>query len=450
MSAPPHEIHRGAGARVALKLDELTTALHRALGSGGVQLAPGALRACTVDGITPHVRIAPADVEQIAAALRLCAEHAAAVVPWGGGTAMHWGNVPRHADVALSLERLTELVEHDDANLTATVQAGVPLASLQESLGRRKQFLAVDAPRPQRATVGGIVAANTNGPRRMFYGSVRDLVIGMKVVLADGTPIKAGGKVVKNVAGYDMCKLFVGSLGTLGVITEATFKMAPEPETAKTVLARGSLAQAAQLAREVFASPLIPAAVAIVHGEVAVSAGFPGESVSVAVWAEGFDEAVSRHVRDVTNMAERGGMAADVLDGAAHLRLWEVLRDFGADGMAPAAVRVTVPPAAVMDVIAAVQQPQDGAPARFVAHAGAGTVWLTVTDAASAPAWIARLTPMAAERHGHVVLGSAPPEVKRKLDVWGPPPPTLSLMKDLKSQFDPHGLLNPGRFVARL
>ncbi len=435
---------------MALKLDELTTALHGALGSGGVQMAPGALRACTVDGITPHVRVAPADAEQIAAALRLCAEHAAAVVPWGGGTAMHWGNVPRRAEVALSLERLTGLVEHDDANLTATVQAGVPLVSLQESLGRRNQFLAVDAPRPQRATVGGMVAANTNGPRRMMYGSVRDLVIGMKVVLADGTLIKAGGKVVKNVAGYDMCKLFVGSFGTLGVITEATFKMAPQPETARTVLARGSLAQVTQLTRDVFASALIPAAVAVVHGEVAASAGFPGESISVAVWAEGFEEAVARHVRDVTGMAERGGMAVDVLDGAGHLRLWEVLRDFGADGMAPAVMRVTVPLAAVMDVIAFAQQPQDGALPRYVAHAGAGTVWLTVSDAASAPTWITRLTTMATERHGHVVLASAPPEVKRRLDVWGPPPPTLSLMKDLKHQFDPHGLLNPGRFVARL
>jgi glycolate oxidase FAD binding subunit len=111
---------------------------------------------------------------------------------------------------------------------------------------------------------------------------------------------------------------------------------------------------------------------------------------------------------------------------------------------------VTVPQAAVMDVIAFVQQPHDGAPPRYVAHAGAGTIWLTVADAASAPAWIARLAPIAAERHGHVVLASAPPEVKRKLDVWGPPPPTLSLMKDLKRQFDPNGLLNPGRFVARL
>jgi glycolate oxidase FAD binding subunit len=284
----------------------------------------------------------------------------------------------------------------------------------------------------------------------MGYGSVRDLVIGMKVALADGAQIKAGGKVVKNVAGYDMCKLFVGSLGTLGIITEVTFKMAPRPETAGTVVARGSLEQADQLTRELLASALIPAAVAVMHGEVAAAAGLSGEVPSVAVWAEGFEEAVARHVDDVKKMADRAGMASDVLEGAAHIRLWEVVRDFGGDGMAPAVLRVSVPLTAVKEVISAAQQLQDGAAPRFVAHVGAGTIWLTLTDAAAAPAVFSRLTALAAQRHGHVVLASAPPEVKRKLDVWGPPPPTLDLMKDLKRQFDPHGLLNPGRFVARL
>ena len=125
------------------------------------------------------------------------------------------GNPPRQIDVVVGLERLNQLVEHDQANLTATIQSGHRLASLQEILKRQNQFLPFDPPAPARATVGGVVATNLNGPRRGYYGSVRDLVIGMKVVLASGEEIKAGGKVVKNVAGYDMCKLFVGSLGTL-------------------------------------------------------------------------------------------------------------------------------------------------------------------------------------------------------------------------------------------
>ncbi len=435
---------------MAPKLESLATALSGALGAGVVQLAPGALRACAVDGILPQLRCAPADAEQVAAALRLCSEHRAAVIPWGGGTAMHWGNVPRRAEVALSLERLIGLVEHDDANLTATVQAGVTIAAFQDLLARRNQFLAVDVPRPQRATIGGAVAANTNGPRRMLHGSVRDLVIGMKVVLADGERIKAGGKVVKNVAGYDMCKLFVGSFGTLGIITEVTFKMAPRPETDGTVVARGSLAQASQLVDALFASVLTPSAISVIHGEVAAAAGLPGEAVSVAVWAEGFEEAVARHIGDVKLMAEQAGMTAEKLDAAAHTHLWQVVRDFGADGTAPAVLRVTVPPAAVTEIIAAVQDSADGGPSRYVADAGTGTIWFTCRDASSAPGWFSRLAAAAAKRQGHVVLAAAPPEVKRTLDVWGPPPPTLGLMKELKRQFDPQGLLNPGRFVARL
>lgn len=429
---------------MALNVDALAAALSRTLGAGDVQQAPGVLRACAVDGVTPHLRCAPVDADRVSAALRICAERGAAVIPWGGGTAMHWGNVPKRADVVLSLERLSGLVEHDDANLTATVQAGTPVAALQEMLGSRHQFLAVDPPLPQRATAGGIVAANTNGPRRMMYGGVRDQVIGMKMVLAGGEQIKAGGKVVKNVAGYDMCKLFVGSLGTLGIITEVTVKMAPLPESAQTAAARGSLAQAAQLVDALMASPLTPAAVTILGGDVGGAAGHPGDAVRVAVWAEGFEDAVTRHVRDVQTMAGRAGMDVEVLDGAAHRQLWETVRDFGADAASPAVFRITVPLAVVTVVLDAVSRMAEESQVRYVAHAGTGTVWLALHDPA---AWFPRLTALAAEHRGHTVLAAAPPGAKRGLDVWGPPPPALPLMRELKRQFDPQDLLNPGRFL---
>lgn len=430
---------------MALNIDALATALSRTLGAGDVQQAPGVLRACAVDGVTPHLRCAPADADGVGAALRICAERGAAVIPWGGGTAIHWGNVPKRADVVLSLERLSGLVEHDDANLTATVRTGTPVAALQEMLSGHHQFLAVDPPFPQRATAGGIVAANTNGPRRMMYGGVRDQVIGMKMVLPGGEQIKAGGKVVKNVAGYDMCKLFVGSLGTLGIITEVTVKMAPLPETARTVASRGSLTQAAQLADALMASPLLPAAIAILGGGVGGSDGQPADTVRVAVWAEGFEDAVTRHVSDVQTMAGRAGMDVEALDDAAHRRLWETVRDFGADAASPAVFRLTVPLAAVAAVLDAVSRMTDGSPVRYVAHAGTGTVWLALEDPAAA--WFPRLIALAGEHRGHAVLAAAPPAAKRTLDVWGPPPPALPLMQELKRQFDPQGLLNPGRFL---
>ncbi len=431
---------------MTLKIDVLATALSRTLDAGDVQQAPGVLRACAVDGVTPHLRCAPADADRVSAALRICAERDAAVIPWGGGTAMQWGNVPTRADVVLSLEKLNRLVEHDDANLTATVQAGTPVAGLQEMLSSRNQFLAVDPPSPQRATVGGMVAANTNGPRRMMYGGVRDQVIGMKMVLAGGAQIKAGGKVVKNVAGYDMCKLFVGSLGTLGIITEVTVKMAPLPETARTVASRGSLAQAAYLVDALLASTLTPAAVAVVGGGVAGAGGQAADAVKVAVWAEGFEDAVARHVSDVQTMAGRAGMDVEVLDAGAHQRLWETVRDFGAGPASPVVFRLTVPLAAVTAVLDAVSRMADGGPVRYVAHGGTGTIWLALDDPAAA-AWFPRLVAMVGEHRGHAVMAAATPAAKHSLDVWGPPPPGLFVMQALKRQFDPQDLLNPGRFI---
>jgi len=432
-------------------LDGLVDRFERELGPDAVDRDPARLAGYAVDGRIPTVRIAPRDPDQISAALRLCAEAHAAVIPWGGGTAMSWGNVPSHADVALSLDRLRSLVEHDDANLTATVQAGMTMAAFQEILTRRNQFLAIDPPVPQRATIGGVVAANTNGPRRMMYGGVRDLVIGMKMVLASGEQIKAGGKVVKNVAGYDMCKLFVGSLGTLGIITEVTFKMAPTPETAATVAAYGSPEQAGRLIDALSASPLLPAAVTILSGRAAAAAGLPADpAAAVLVWAEGFTESVARHVAEVQTMAAAAGMRAVVLDAGAHRGAWERVRDAGADGTSPTMFRVTVPPAAVIPVLSAIDHLANGRPVRYLAHPGAGTVWLALDDPAAAPTWFPQLIALAAERRGHAVIAAAPPPVKRTLDVWGPPPPGLSIMRELKRQFDPLGTLNPGRFVGGL
>jgi len=230
-----------------------------------------------------------------------------------------------------------------------------------------------------------------------------------------------------------MCKLFVGSLGTLGIITEVTFKMTPLPETAGTVVARGSLAQTASLIEALFGSVLTPAAVTVVDGRVAAAAGLQPAEASVAVWAEGFTETVARHVRDVQAMAGQSGMTTEVLHDIEHRRLWETVRDFGAVGAPPVVFRLTVPPADVMPVLAVVCRLSDGGALRYVAHAGTGTVWLAFDTQ---------------EYHGHAVLAAAPPEVKRTVDVWGPSPQALGLMQELKRQFDPHGTLNPGRFVA--
>src|SRR3990170_7695424 len=183
----------------------------------------GATATFAVDGLTPQAAVAPASYEQVAAVMRYSYAEGLAVIPWGGGTYIHAGNIPARYDIALGLSRLNAVVEHEPADLTATVQAGMTLSELQRHLGGAGQLLPLDPPGGERATIGGILAANASGPWRHAFGSARDMTIGLRVITAEGRITRAGGRVVKNVAGYDLCKLYIGSLGTLGVIVEATF-----------------------------------------------------------------------------------------------------------------------------------------------------------------------------------------------------------------------------------
>src|SRR5213593_268250 len=367
-----------------------------------VQRDPASLRAHAVDGLVPQIRCAPKDTDELCAILRVCDASGAAVMPWGGGTAMHWGNPPSRADVVISLEQLNRLVEHDDANLTATVQAGMRVAALQELLGGRHQCLAIDPPDPQHSTIGGTAAANINGPRRMAYGGVRDLVIGMKMVLASGEPIKAGGKVVKNVAGYDMCKLFVGSLGTLGIITEVTLRTAPVAETAATVIASGTLAQAERLSEELSRSALLPAGVFLSND------GADGQW-QLAIWCEGFEETVARHLRDLDDIAARIGMNTTILRAESHNEFWRKLRDFP---LQPDCLvyRVTLPRAKIFDFARLVQ---NWAGVKLISDIAVGVVWLALPARKSGLEHFSELIELAHQQHGHAVIFAAPAELKQ-------------------------------------
>jgi glycolate oxidase FAD binding subunit len=431
-------------------IDKLAAKLGAALGAGAVESDSRVPASYAVDGKSPSILCIPHEPEQVSAALGICAEAEASVIPWGGGTAMRLGNIPRQIDVIIKLERLDKPIEHDDANLSASVQAGIKVTTLQKILAERNQFLAMDPPNPGSATIGGTVAANINGARRMLYGGMRDLVIGMKMALADGRQIKAGGKVVKNVAGYDMCKLFVGSLGTLGIITEVTFKLAPIPESAATLVAYGPLSQGLRLVEELSQSPLLPVAVAILSADVSKATNIALEMPSVAVWAEGFEEAVACHLRELQGLAGRIGLRAEILRDDSHELLWDQVRDFAANGD-NVLYRITVPPASMAEVAVKIEQwSASERPVRFIAHAGSGVVWVSLDADPSAAAWFPRLTALAQQRRGHVVMAAAPTELKQGVDVWGPSPPSLAIMREIKQQFDPQGILSPGRFIARL
>ena len=184
-----------------------------------------------VDGRSPEAVAFPGSKEEVAAVVLAAAEAEMPVTPWGGGTKMGIGAPPQRWGLVLALKRLNRLLEHEPGDLTATVEAGMTLGALQRELGGRGQWLSLDPAHPDEATLGGILSSNAAGPRRHLYGSCRDLLIGVTVVTAAGALVKGGGKVVKNVAGYDLPKLFIGAFGTLGVVVEATVKLRPREDS---------------------------------------------------------------------------------------------------------------------------------------------------------------------------------------------------------------------------
>src|ERR1044071_5048639 len=310
------------------------------LGADSVAADPAQLPSHKVDGQLPALLCRPANEEQLSTALRLCAEHEAAVIPWGAGTAMTIGNAPRHVDVVISTERLARILDHDPANLTVSAESGIVLARLQGELRNQQQFAPLDPPFPECTTIGGIIAANLNGARRGYYGSVRDLVIGIKVVLIGGERIKAGGKVVKNVAGYDMCKLFVGSLGTLGIISQATLRLAPLPETSATLVVAGAFSDVQQFASELGRSGLVPSAVIL---RVA------GSHRQLAVRLEGFAETVVRSERELNGIAGKLALKPQILSADEHGALWRAIEDFPLQSNL--VFRVTVPCAELFPLV---------------------------------------------------------------------------------------------------
>ena len=426
-----------------ISCEQLTQRLQAALGADALSTEPHELALHRVAGKLPALICLPHSAEQIAAALRICAESEASVVPWGGGTAMAIGNPPRRPDLVISTIRMNRMIEHDHANLTVTVQSGISLARLQIALGAQKQFAPFDAPFPERSTIGGIVAANLNGPKRSSYGSVRDLVIGMKVVLGSGEQIKAGGKVVKNVAGYDLCKLFTGSLGSLGILTEVTVRAAPIPEECATGIARGTLAQAEQLARELTDSKLLPTAVFLRCSPT-------DQSWRLAVSFEGFGETVGRQISELDSLAKQNGMAIETHRAESEQRVWREIGDLPlkADRLI---YRVTVPRSSVAPVLGALQSSLIGvAEPALSADVVMGTIWIVAPANRTSADHFAALISLARQHHGHAVMFAAPPELQHGVEVWGPSPGTIALMRDIKQRFDPHGILNPGRFVGGL
>ncbi|HVF01550.1 MAG TPA: FAD-binding oxidoreductase [Rubrobacteraceae bacterium] len=394
-----------------------------------------------VDGVAPSFVVEPGSIEETSGLMRLANDEGLTVAPRGGGTKTGWGNPPRELDLILSTVRMNEVIEHVPGDQVVRVQAGLDLEALQERLGRSDQMLGIDpSEKDAGATVGGVVAANSSGPRRYRYGTIRDLIIGLTVVLPDGTVAKAGGKVVKNVAGYDLGKLFTGSLGTLGVIVTCNFRLHPRPEAARTVavelndtLAAGQAAQAL-MHSQVFAS--------------ALELHWSEDARLLTVLIEGISKGVDAQAETTSYLLRSFGEV-------------RTLSDEEADHLGPStppgtgdeiAIKIAYPPAELTGVLdsALGAAERKGVTPRITGHAAAGVTYLALSggEEEARVQVVEELREIWVRRGGSVVVRQAPVPVKKRLDAWGPAGDYLGLTRRVKEKFDPRGILNPGRFLG--
>jgi len=417
---------------------------------GAEGLTPGEeLSLFAVDGLIPQAAVGPSTYEQVAEVMRYAQTEGLAVIPWGGGTHIHIGNVPARYDIALSLSRLDQVVEHEPADLTVTCQAGITLAALQRHLGGHGQLVPLGSFGGERSTIGGVLAAGASGPSRHAYGAPRDFTIGLRVVTAEGRATKAGGRVVKNVAGYDLCKLYIGSLGTLGVIVEASFKLAPLPKAQRTAVATFETpAQACALCAELRRRGLALRALQLLNA-AATSAFRPAPEGQCTLVLElaGSPQAVERSWRELGELAE--GAAADISEADDAASVWEsICRIVSADATEVLCKATALPTRmpALIDALEAVQ-----APPRIIAWPTVGVLYASWPPLDDADATIRRVLEVTRDVGGSLVVERCPLDVKRRLDVFPDVSgPSFELMRRVKDQFDPQGVLSPGRYLGRL
>lgn len=372
-----------------------------------------------VDGREPGVVVQLAKREEISNLIEWSHNHGLAIIPWGGGTAMSIGNVPTRYDIALDLSHTNRLIEYSPEDMTVTAEAGMTLGELQRRLAKHGQFLPIEA--PDEATIGGIIASNRYGPSRLAWGMVRDWLIGVRFVRGDGKLIHGGGKVVKNVAGYDMCKLLVGSYGTLGVIIEATFKVSPVPEARCTCV--DSLPHLAHLNT----SPLRPQFVELVNSAAGKSVGLDvAANDSLLIGFSGTREEVDWQVSELKAARIEFSPSAMNSFGAKADVLLRIVGQFSEMGKLHQQI---------VDVF--------GDDLMLTAHANLCVFRCALSMSKELPKNIQRIR----DKY-QIVIERGPLELKKAINVWGKPGTSISLAKKIKEELDPHAILNPGRFVG--
>ena len=418
--------------------------------------SPAELERYRILGMTPVLAVEPASPDEVASVLRLANDLKLNLVPTGGFTQQQMGNTPPQVDVVLLTTRLTEVEHYDPADLTVGVGAGFTVSQLSVMVAANGLLFAVDPPLPDRSTIGGVLATGRHGPLRHGFGGIREFCIGLHFVTGDARRAKGGGRVVKNVAGYDLMKLLIGSHGTLGIITSASFKLFPTPRQTRTYIAEfSSAADAIEFRDRLLRSPLSPMCLELVSpgARQLLRPGMDANSWVVCVRAAGSDAVLRRY------RLELGVTASREVEGQSEQDLWRAVQNFSESLQAQHAdlllMSLSLPLRDVKRVVSEIEimaQSNDLAVAT-IGRIGAGhlqtALWpLTGGDATGAKL-VTTVSTLRAQlsRDASIMVQLCPARVRTQINPWGPTPTDVASMRAVKQALDRHDILNRGRFL---
>jgi len=414
-----------------------------------------------VENMLPDAVFTPKTSEDLQDFIAQSNQENLSIIPFGGGTRKNFGMPPSRYDIALDMSELNGVINHNPDDLTISVQAATTLDSLQSVLLEHGQFLPISAPLSNLSTIGGILASDTSGPIKWRYGHFRDLVIGMKFINSEGSIIKTGGNVVKNVTGYDTAKLHIGSLGTLGVINEVSMRLMPKPRVNNTIIVEmEKMSLAINIAKAIFHSAVMPLALSVFTGNVANRLGISsqGDNVFLAVNIIGGPQSVERQGKELMQICSQGNPKSfEILTFLEAGSFWQKLTDFGWDDTCPSfsIVRVSTDfsnlDQLIKDLIKF--ESENTTDMELILNPGYGTMEIHWIDEVSRidlerfTKYFRETLTFLRSRSDRVIIERCPTYIKRELDVWGEISGGISLMRAIKNEYDPNAIFNPGRFV---
>jgi len=394
--------------------------------------------------ISPQCIVYPQTPAELASIIAYIYDNNGKILLCSSGSKLSWGGLAQNIDVVVSIERLNQVIEHAVGDLTVTVEAGAKFADLQAILAKSGQFLPLDPVSPEAATIGGIIATADAGSLRQRYGGVRDLLLGITFVRADGQIALAGGRVVKNVAGYDLMKLFTGSYGTLGAVCQATLRVYPLPEASATVVLTGDVEKLAQATKSLRASALTPAKFDLLSAQLVKNLCL-GEGIGLIASFASLQASVKQQSATLVEVGKQLGLHSSVYIDKEEFTLWETIQQqMRQAGESFITCKIGVLASAAIEVLLQIDSISQGMSA-IHALSGLG-VWRCPADTTVAK--ILKVRSLCQSNGGFLTILEAPIACKQQLDVWGYSGNSLELMKKIKHQFDPKDILNPHRFVG--